>query len=98
MSEATGLGHGVQGGVRGACPSQFRTQRLEITHYVTILVMFFVVFHAFHHLFTAPKTPSFPTGPASLFGGCRGFLHIIMMFTVHIKVLCSIVVRLNTKQ
>ena len=67
-----GLGHGVQGGVRGLAP-WFRPQRLEITHFVTISVMFFVVFHAFHHLFTPPKTPSFPTGPASLFGGCRSF-------------------------
>ena len=58
-------------------PPRFRPQRLEITHFVTISVMFFVVFHAFHHLFTPSKTPSFPTGPASFFGGCRGFLHII---------------------
>ena len=86
------------GGELGGEAPRFRPQRLEITNFVTISVMFFVVFHAFHHLFTPPKTPSFPTGPASLFGGCRGFLHIIMMFTVHIKVFCSIVVRLNTKQ
>ena len=27
------------------------------------VVMFFVLFPAFHHLFTPPKTPFFPTGP-----------------------------------
>ena len=54
-----GLGHSVPGGSGG-----LRPQRLEITNFVTISVMFFVVFHVFHHLFTPPKTPSFPTGPA----------------------------------
>ena len=33
------LGHGVQGGVREVAP-RFRPQRLEITHFVTISVMF----------------------------------------------------------
>ena len=37
---------------------------LELTHFVTGSVMFFVVFPAFHNLYTPPKTPSFPTGPA----------------------------------
>ena len=37
---------------------------LEIPNSVTGSVMFFVVFPAFHHLFTPPKTPFFPTGPA----------------------------------
>ena len=61
--EPPGLGHSIQGGSGGLAP-RFTPQRLEITHFVTISVMFFVVFHAFHHLFTQPKTPSFPTGPA----------------------------------
>ena len=40
--------------------------------------MFFVVFHAFRNLYTPPKTPFFPTGPASLLVVIRGFpLHII---------------------
>ena len=59
-------------GGSGGLAHRFRPQRLEITHFVTISVMFFVVFHAFHHLFTPPKTASFPTGPASLFGGSSG--------------------------
>ena len=46
---------------------------LELTHFVTGSVMFFVVFPAFHNLYTPPKTPSFPTGPASLLGVLRVF-------------------------
>ena len=47
---------------------------LELTHFVTGSVMFFVVFPAFHNLYTRPKTPSLPTGPASLLVVLRGFL------------------------
>ena len=54
-----GLATAYKGG-----PARFRPQHLEITHFVTLSVMFFVVFPAFYHLFTPPKTPSFPTGPA----------------------------------
>ena len=61
-------------GVRGACP-RFRPQRLELTHFVTGSVNFFVVFHAFRNLYTPPKTPFFPTGPASLLVVIRGFPH-----------------------
>ena len=57
------LVHSVQGGSRGLAP-RFRPQCLEITNFVTISVMFCVVFPAFHHLFTPPKTPSFPIGLA----------------------------------
>ena len=72
-----GLGHGVQGGFGGLAP-QFRPQRLELTHFLTGSVMFFVVFHAFRNLYTPPKTPFFPTGPASLLVVIRGFPpHII---------------------
>ena len=46
---------------------------LELTHFVTGSVMFFVVFPAFCNLYTPPKTPSFPTGPASLLGVLRVF-------------------------
>ena len=45
---------------------------LELTHFVTGYV-FFVVFPAFCNLYTPPKTPSFPTGPASLLGVLRVF-------------------------
>ena len=69
---APGLGHGVQGGSGGLAP-RFRPQRLELTHFVTGSVMFFVVFHAFRNLYTPPKTPFFPTGPASLLVVFRGF-------------------------
>ena len=62
----------------GALPPRFRPQRLELTHFVTGSVMFFVVFHAFRNLYTPPKTPFFPTGPASLLVVIRGFPpHII---------------------
>ena len=55
-----------------------RPQRLELTHFVTGSVIFFVVFHAFRNLYTPPKTPLFPTGPASLLVVIRGFPpHII---------------------
>ena len=87
---APGLGHGVQRGVPGGLlprfrprrtkggpgglAPRFRPQRLELTHFVTGSVMFFVVFHAFHNLYTPPKTPFFPpTGPASLLVVIRGF-------------------------
>ena len=50
------IGHAVQGGSGGLAP-RFRPQRLELTHFVTGSVMLFVVFPAFHHLFTPPKTP-----------------------------------------
>ena len=66
------LGHRIQGGSGGLAP-RFRQQRLELTHFVTGSVMFFVVFHAFRNLYTPPKTPFFPTGPASLLVVIRGF-------------------------
>ena len=62
----------------GGVAPRFRPQRLELTHFVTSSVMFFVVFHAFRNLYTPPKTPFFPTGPASLLVVIRGFPpHII---------------------
>ena len=48
----------LKGGLGGEAPS------FEIPNSVTGSVMFFVVFPAFHHLFTPPKTPFFSTGPA----------------------------------
>ena len=52
--------------------------------------MFFVVFHAFRNLYTPPKTPFFPTGPASLLVVIRGFPpHIID--TKH-KIGCFVVI------
>ena len=47
----------TKGGLGAKPPS------LEIPNSVTVSVMYFVVFPAFHNLFTPPKTPSFPTGP-----------------------------------
>ena len=82
------LGHGVQGGSVGLAPRfrpqraqvgvqglapRLRPQRLELTHFVTGSVMFFVVFHAFRNLYTPPKTPFFPTGLTSLLVVLRGF-------------------------
>ena len=52
---------------------------LELTHFVTGSVMFFVFFSAFCSLYTPPKTPSFPTGPASLLGVLRVFPHILLI-------------------
>ena len=37
--------------------------------------MFFVVVHAFRNLYTPPKTPYFPTGPARLLVVIKGFPH-----------------------
>ena len=72
-----GLGHGVQRGSGGLAP-RFMPQRFELTHFVTGSVMFYVIFHAFRNLYTPPKTPFFPTGPASLLVVIRGFPpHII---------------------
>ena len=51
-----------EGGLGGKAPS------LKIPNSVTVSVMFFVVSPAFHHLFTPPKTPFFPTGPATIVG------------------------------
>ena len=49
---------------------------LKITFCDNFSYVFFVVFPAFHHLFTPPKTPSFPTGPASIVGGFKGLSRI----------------------
>ena len=84
-----GLGHSVQGGVRGLAP-RFRPQCLELTHFVTGSVMFFVVFHAFRNLYTPPKTPFFTTGPASLLVVIRGFPHILLM--LEHKIGCFVVI------
>ena len=40
-----------------------RPPSLEIPNSETSSVMFFVLFPAFHHLFTPPKTSFFSTGP-----------------------------------
>ena len=74
----------LEGVLGGEAPS------LKITHFVTGSVMFFVVFPAFHHLFTTPKTPSFPTGPASFLGVLRVFPHIL--FILEHKIRCFVVI------
>ena len=67
----------TRGGPGGLAP-WFKPQRLELTHFVTGSDMFFWVFHAFRNLYTTPKTPFFPIGPASLLVVIRGFPpHII---------------------
>ena len=53
-----GLGHGVQGESGGLAPL-FRPQHLELTHFVTGSVMFFVVFHAFFATYIPHPKPSF---------------------------------------
>ena len=63
---------------------------LEITHFVTGSVLYFVVLTAFHHLFTPPKTPSFPTSPASLLGVLRVFPHILLI--LEHKIRCFVVI------
>ena len=48
----------TKGGPGGLPPSLGHgVQRVELTHFVTGSVMFFVVFHAFRNLYTSPKTP-----------------------------------------
>ena len=83
-----GLGHGVQGGSGGLAP-RFRPQRLELTHFVTGSVMFFMFFHAFHNLYTPPKKPFLPTGPASLLVVFRGFPPHIIDTRAQNRVFCS---------
>ena len=76
-----GLGHRVQGGSGGLAP-RFRPQRLELTHFVTGSVNFFVVFHAFRNLYTPPKTPFFPTGPLACWW-LSGVFPIILLILEH---------------
>ena len=64
---------------------------LEITHFVTGSVMFLVVFPAFRHLFTPPKTPSFPTGTANLLGVLRVFPPDVLLILEH-KIRCFVVI------
>ena len=51
--------------------------------------MFIVVFPAFHNLYTPPKTPSFPTGPASLLVVLRGFPPHFIDTRAQNRVFCS---------
>ena len=67
-----------------------QSPQLGITHFVTGSVMFFVVFPAFRHLFTPPKTPSLPKGPASLFRGFKGFSPTSLI--LEHKIRCSLVI------
>ena len=60
------------GGLGGEAP------QLGINSFCDRFSCVFVVFPAFRNLYTPPKTPSFPTGPASLLGVLRVFPpHII---------------------
>ena len=71
-----GLGHGVQGGVRGLAP-RFRPWHLELTRFVTGCYVF-CGFSCISQPIYPPKTPFYPTGPASLLVVFRGFPpHII---------------------
>ena len=87
-------------GVSGGLAHRFRPQRLEITHFVTISVDVFCCFSCISTLIypTQNRLFSQQVPLACLVVVVAGFLPIIMMFTVHIKVFCSILVRLNTKQ
>ena len=40
---------------------------------------------AFHSIYLPNLKPLVSVGPSSLLCGCRGFLHIMMMYTVYIK-------------
>ena len=55
------------GGLGGKAP------QLGINSFCDRFIYVFVVFPAFHNLYTPPKTPSFPTGPANLLVVLRGF-------------------------
>ena len=55
------------GGLGGEAPS------LEITHFVTGLVMFSVVFPAFRHHFYPTQNPLFPNKSRLLVRGFKGF-------------------------
>ena len=71
------LCHRVQGGSGGLAP-RFRPQRLELTHFVTGCYFFCGFSCISQPIYTPPKTPFFPTGPASLLVVIRGFPpHII---------------------
>ena len=52
----------------------------------------FALFPAFHNLFTPPKTPSFPTGPATLIGILRVFCHLSLI--LEHKIRCFLVISL----
>ena len=79
---------GAERGVWGQSPHLDGS--LEITHFVTGSVMFFVVFPAFRHLYTPPKTPFFPTGPASFLGVLRVFPHILLILEHKIRCFVAI--------
>ena len=83
-------------GVRGACPPvwataykggsgglapRFRPQRLELTHFVTGSVMFFVVFHAFRNLayIPHPKPPFSQQVPLACWWLSGVFPHILLI-------------------
>ena len=51
--------------------------------------MFFVVFQAFRNLYTPPKSPFFPTGPASLLVVIKGFPPHIIDTRAENRVFCS---------
>ena len=70
--------------------ARFRPQRLELTHFVTGSVNFFVVFHAFRNLYTPPKTPFFPTGPLACLWLSGVFPHILLI--LEHKIGCFVVV------
>ena len=46
--------------------------QLGINSFCDRLLCFFVVFPAFHNLFTPPKTPFFSTGPVYIVRGLNG--------------------------
>ena len=73
----------TEGGCGGVAPHVRRgdwgakPHSLEITHFVTFSVMFFVVFVAFHPLFTPPKTPFSQQIPLACWLVIRGFIVIL---------------------
>ena len=57
----------------------------------------FALFPAFRHLFTPPKTPSFPTGPATLLGVLRVFCHLSLILDHKIRLFLVILLVFTVK-
>ena len=75
----------------GLAPPRFRPQRLELTHFVTGSVMFFVVFHAFRNLYIPhPKPPFSQQVPLACWWFSGVFPHILLI--LEHKIGCFVVI------
>ena len=86
-----GLGHGVQGGSGGLAPPVYTTA-LGINSFCDRFSYVFCGFSCISQpiLYTPPKTPFFPTGPANLLVVIRGFPHILLI--LEHKIGCFVVI------